>query len=167
MNRMLRGIDASFIDVKMTFDLLRTDFSNPDFISLVEKLDAYLTVVDGDEHDFYHQFNGLQGLQHVIVLYMEDTPVACGALKKFNQKSMEIKRMFVSPTQRKKGLASQVLHQLENWAKELGYRYCVLETGLRQEEAINLYNKSGYEVIPNYGPYQGVKNSVCFRKKLL
>ncbi len=50
------------------------------------------------------------------------------------------------------------------WASELGYTSCVLETGKRQPEAIALYTKNGYKIIPNYEQYEGVENSVCFRK---
>ena len=74
--------------------------------------------------------------------------------------------MFVLPEFRNKGLASMVLSALENWAKELGYQTCVLETGKKQPEAIALYEKAGYRQIPNYGQYAGIENSVCFEKKL-
>jgi putative acetyltransferase len=59
-----------------------------------------------------------------------------------------------------------VLSELESWAAELGYPKCVLETGKRQPEAIALYEKQGYQRIPNYGQYIGVENSVCFEKVL-
>lgn len=79
---------------------------------------------------------------------------------------MEVKRMFTMPEARGKGLASQILNELENWARELGYKTCVLETGIRQPEAIALYQKKGYEKTNNYGQYAGVANSVCFKKEL-
>jgi putative acetyltransferase len=59
-----------------------------------------------------------------------------------------------------------VLKALEDWAKELGYHKCILETGKRQPDAIALYQKNGYSIMPNYGQYQGVTNSVCFEKQL-
>ena len=74
--------------------------------------------------------------------------------------------MYVLTTQRGKGIASQLLQTLETWAKELGNTRCVLETGIRQPEAIALYEKNGYRRIPNYGQYKGIKNSVCFEKLL-
>jgi putative acetyltransferase len=63
-------------------------------------------------------------------------------------------------------MASKILKELENWAKELGYSRCVLETGLRQTSAVLLYQKLAYIQIPNYGQYIGVENSVCFEKCL-
>jgi len=79
----------------------------------------------------------------------------------------EIKRMFVRPERRGRGIARSILSELETWAGELGFLECILETGLKQPEAIELYRKSGYETIPNYGQYEGVENSVCMRKSIL
>jgi hypothetical protein len=55
---------------------------------------------------------------------------------------------------------------LENWAGELSYAKCILETGKRQPEAIGLYKKNGYKLIPNYGQYAEAENSLCFEKEL-
>lgn len=72
--------------------------------------------------------------------------------------------MFVKPECRGQGIAQAVLAELESWAGELGFKECVLETGKKQPEAIRLYQKSGYELIPNYGQYAGIENSVCMKK---
>lgn len=146
--------------------LKRTDSQDPDFIKLVEYLDVYLTITDGDEHSFYDQFNKLDNINHVIVAYEDNEPLGCGAIKEFDPKTMEIKRMYTAPVGRGKGVASTILEGLEHWSKELGYSRCVLETGVRQFEAVGLYKKQGYVSIPNYGQYQGVENSLCFEKKL-
>ena len=87
-------------------------------------------------------------------------------LKPFDDHSLEIKRMYVIPEFRGKGVAKLVLAELEGWAVSLNYKFCVLETGLRQPEAIALYNKNGYQRIENYGQYAGVENSLCFAKKI-
>ena len=79
---------------------------------------------------------------------------------------MEVKRMFVDLAFRGNGIASIILNELEKWAKELGYSGCILETGKKQPEAIKLYKKNGYAIIPNYGQYKQVENSVCFEKAL-
>ena len=146
--------------------LTRTDSSNPDFVALVKLLDAYLAEKDGRDHDFYNQFNKIVNLKNVVVCYEDGIPRACGAIKQFDENSMEVKRMFTEPKARGKGLASRVLTELEVWAAELGYKKCVLETGKRQVEAVALYKKKGYSLIPNYGQYIGIENSVCFQKFL-
>lgn len=142
----------------------RTDSKNPDFITLVAHLDIDLGKRDGDDHVFYHQFNNIDNLNHTIVLYMDEKPVACGAIKTFNDFTMEVKRMYVPPKERGKGFATKILEALELWAFELGKTRCILETGKRQPEAIALYEKNGYQQIANYGQYQGIENSVCFQK---
>mgnify|MGYP003657076875 CR=1 FL=1 len=146
--------------------LTRTDSSNPDFVALVKLLDAYLAEKDGRDHDYYNQFNTIVMLKNVVVGYDNDEPVACGAIKEFDSETMEVKRMFTKPEARSKGLASRVLTELENWAVEMGYKKCVLETGKRQGEAVSLYKKRGYSIIPNYAQYIGIENSLCFQKEL-
>jgi putative acetyltransferase len=145
-------------------ELVRTNSKNNDFIYLVKQLDAYLKITDGDEHDFYNQFNSINVISHVIIAYVNNEPVGCGALKQYNESSVEIKRMFTTKEARGKGVATKILNELENWTKELGYTACVLETGIRQAEAVQFYKKNSYKEIANYGQYIGVENSVCFKK---
>jgi len=146
--------------------VIRTDSSNPDFVELVRQLDAYLTITDGDEHDFYDQYNKLDDIKYVVLFYENEKAVGCGAIKQFSKNTMEVKRMYTTPKQRGQGIASKILKELENWTKELGFEKCILETGIRQVEAVQFYKKNQYQIIPNYGQYVGVANSVCFEKKL-
>lgn len=147
-------------------NIIRTTSENLDFQRLVEKLDAYLAVMDGNEHAFYDQYNKIAMLKNCIVIYDGSEAVVCGAIKEIAPNTMEIKRMFTLPEKRRKGLASLMLKALESWAKELGYEKVLLETGKRQVEAVALYIKCGYQIIENYGQYIGVENSVCFEKEL-
>jgi len=147
--------------------LAKTNPKDPDFIMLVKQLDAYLATTDGDEHAFYDQYNKPGLMEHVVIAYKNDKPLGCGAMKVFNEEAVEIKRMFTAPEARGQGVASMVLAELEKWAQELGYRKSVLETGKRQMEAIAFYPRKGYLVIPNFEPYIGMENSICFEKMLL
>ena len=146
--------------------ILRTTSENLDFQKLVKQLDDYLAIMDGDEHSFYDQYNKIDLLKNCIVIFEDETAVACGAIKAFDEQSMEIKRMFTLREMRGKGIASKILNQLENWTKELGFSKTILETGIKQTEAIALYEKCGYKIIPNYGQYSGIENSVCYEKSL-
>ncbi len=148
-------------------ELLRTDAHHHDFIDLVKHLNADLAHRDGEEHSFYAQYNQLDAIKNAIVLYLNQQPVACGAMKKYNDTTMEIKRMYTLESSRGKGLASIILAELEKWAAELGYQKCILETGIRQPEAIHLYEKNGYHLIANYDQYIGVSDSRCFEKHLI
>jgi len=145
---------------------IRTNAENKDFQKLVGELDADLNIRDGEEHAFYAQFNTINRLNHVIVAYDNELAIGCGAIKTFSADSVEMKRMFVQPSRRGQGIASIVLKELEQWAVELNYSRCVLETGKKQPEAIALYQKNGYSVIPNFGQYENVENSMCFEKIL-
>lgn len=142
----------------------RVDSSNVDFQNLVKFLDADLSVRDGDDHAFYHQFNGIDVLKNCVVTYVDNIAVACGAFKAFSEDTVEIKRMYTNPQYRGQGLAIKTLAELETWAKESGFERCVLETGIMQPEAIALYEKNGYKKTSNYGQYIGIENSVCYEK---
>jgi putative acetyltransferase len=146
--------------------LTRTNAQNPDYTRLIKFLDADLAEKDGDEHAFYAQFNKSDMIRHVLVAYIDEVAVGCGAIKEYQPGVAEVKRMFVSPEARGKGIATQILTELEVWAKELGFKKCILETGKKQVEAIALYQKNSYKIIPNYGQYEGMDNSLCFEKEI-
>lgn len=146
--------------------LRRTNSDDKDFIDLVKLLDAELAEIDGDEHVFYAQLNKTDKIKHVVVGYENEKPISCGAIREYSPTIMEVKRMYTLPDCRGKGLATKVLDELEKWASELSYQKCILETGWRQPDAIRLYEKNGYNRIPNYGKYAGIVNSVCFEKEI-
>lgn len=145
----------------------RTNSTDADFQSLVVLLDEDLRIRDGAEHAFYAQFNKTTSIRHTIVCYVHELPIGCGAFKKYDDEKVEIKRMFVLPDFRGHGIGLKILKELELWAAEEHYMACILETGKKQPEAISLYQKAGYSIVPNYGQYQGIENSVCMMKQLL
>ena len=145
--------------------LVRTNSQNADFASLIVKLDANLASRNGDMQEYFNQFNKVDAIKHVIIAYINDSAVGCGAIKQFDSNSVEVKRMFVSEEYRGRRVASQILRELENWAKELGYTSAVLETSNVQIEAVALYTKT-YAVTENYGQYAGIATSICFKKQL-
>ncbi len=147
-------------------EIKRTNSDNPDFVELVKLLDEELAKRDGEDHPFYAQFNKIDKIKYVVLAYENENAVGCGAIKEYEPGKMEIKRMFVLPKHRKNGIAAKVLSELENWARELFHTKCILETGKKQPEAIGLYKKNGYKLIPNYGQYAKVENSVCFEKEI-
>lgn len=147
-------------------ELIKTNARDPNFINLVKMLDKELSIQDGDEHDFYMQFNKLDDINHAIVAYENNIAVGIGSIKEMDEQSIEVKRMYVVQSHRGMRIATKILRQLELWSKDLGYNCCKLETGLRQPDAIALYLKNGYVKILNYGQYIGIGNSVCFEKIL-
>lgn len=102
--------------------LKRTNSSDLDFIALVDLLNADLAKKDGAKHAYYARFNGIDMLRNVVVAYQENKAVGCGAFKVFEENiSVEIKRMYVLENSRGKGIATFIINELEQWARELDY----------------------------------------------
>lgn len=144
----------------------RLDSTHSDFQNLVRNLDATLAEHNGDDHDFFNQFNRSDTIKNCIVIYIDGIPAACGAFKPFSGDTVEIKRMYTDPKFRKKGLASAIVMALEGWGKELGFEKAILETSSELHNAISVYEKSGFYRISNYDPYIGIEKSVCYEKVL-
>ena len=131
---------------------IRTNSTDNNFQNLVKELDTELKILDGEDHSFYDQFNKIDSLKYVVVAYEQDNPVGCGAIKEFAQDTMEVKRMYVLLNKRGLGIATIILTELENWAREVNFKKCILETGKKQPAAIRLYQKNDYTIIPNFNP---------------
>jgi len=145
---------------------IKTNSDNTDFQKLVAELDADLKIRDGEDHAFYAEFNKIDRIKHVIVVYDDELPIGCGSIREYSADTMEVKRMYVVPNRRGEGIATEILKNLEKWTLDLNFKKCLLETGKKQPEAIALYQKNKYQVVPNFGKYINVENSICFEKIL-
>ncbi len=150
----------------MEFKIVRVDNDNLDFQKLIVSLDADLAGRYGPIQKHFAQFNKVDNIRDVVVAYAEGDPAGCGAFKPYDTEIVELKRIFVTAEYRRKGLAGLILRELELMAKAKGFRTAILETGVLQPEAIQLYRKAGFEIIPNYEPYIDSINSVCMQKRL-
>lgn len=150
----------------MTVKILQTDSKSLDFIELARMLDEDLVDRYGELQKQYDQYNKVAYIQTVIIIYMDKNPVACGAFKEYDANTAEIKRIFVKKEHRNQGLAKLLMNTLEDLVKSTGYTCALLETGIKQYEAIRFYKNIGYTVIQNYGPYIGDINSICMEKAL-
>ena len=144
----------------------RCSSNSADFIYLTSLLDKDLENRNGKSQAEYTKYNLIDDISTVVVAKNNGTAAACGCFKVYGKDSVEIKRMYVRPELRGRGISKEILSELEKWAKELGYSKSLLETGIKQKEAIGLYETSGYRRTENYGQYIGMKNSVCFIKEL-
>ncbi|WP_423997531.1 GNAT family N-acetyltransferase [Maribacter sp. IgM3_T14_3] len=145
----------------------RTDSDNTDFQKLVKELDVDLGIYYKEEESFYEELNSIDKIKYTVVAYDENgNPVGCGGIKEFSKSEVEIKRMYVPPTYRGKGIASIVLNELEKWSTELKFEKCILETLKEKPYAIRFYQKNNYKIISNFGEYVKAENSVCFEKEL-
>ncbi|MDB5013782.1 MAG: family N-acetyltransferase, partial [Daejeonella sp.] len=140
--------------------------ANPDFKQLVAELDRDLWNRYQEGQAQYDQHNKLDYLETVVIAYSDNEAVGAACFKKFDDQAVEIKRMYVKPAKRGLGIAYAILKELEDWAKELNMQATILETGTKQDEAINLYKKAGYQVTEKYEPYVNLDLSICLKKNL-
>ena len=145
-----------------------TNGKDQDFIVLCQQLDEYLNELVGGEQQRtqYLQYNTLAEIHDVILIYVAGIPVAGGSFKFYEAQVAEVKRVFVRPEYRGQGIAQTLMLALEEQAREQGYKKLILETGVPLVAAIGLYQKLGYQIIENYGQYQGMKESICMAKEL-
>jgi putative acetyltransferase len=146
--------------------LKRTTTSDKDFQQLVSCLDHELWVELKEDQATYDGFNKVPDIDTAVIVYVRGEPVACGCFKKYDQLTVEIKRMFVQKAWRGKGLSKAVLQELESWSVAKGYCFAILETSVHFETAKRLYQSKGYRIVPNYPPYVGLAESVCMKKEL-
>jgi putative acetyltransferase len=146
--------------------ILRTNSNSNDLSALISELDETLCALYGTKQEDFEAYNRIGDLETVVIAYEDDQAVGCGCFKKFNEDSIEIKRMFVKPEHREKGIASRILYELETWGYELGYSYSFLETGNKQLTAIEMYQGLGYMIIDNYDQYRDNGISICMMKSL-
>jgi GNAT superfamily N-acetyltransferase len=146
--------------------IIRTDYLNPAFQELVAELNTDLANRDGKNHPL-SQFNEIIHLKHVVVVYLKNKAVGCGAITKYDLVATEIKRMYVTPAHRGHQLGENILSELENWTKELGLSKCILFMGVHQPEAMKLYLRNNFSVIENYGKLKDIPDSICLAKTLM
>ena len=144
----------------------RVTSEDSDFIQLVKMLDQDLNVRYDKQQEAYDVYNKIESIATVVVAYLNEKSVGCGCFKKYDETTIEIKRMFVKPEMRGRGIAKKILDDLELWGMQLGFMRAILETGKNQPEAIGLYKRHGYSTIPNYDQYADMPNSVCMEKHL-
>lgn len=144
----------------------RTNGEDANFLTLCEQLSAFLAEVNGEKNSFFVQHNNTDAEMKVILAWEDGRAVGGGAFREVVDGIVEIKRMYVLPTHRKRGIGHGVLHELNHWADEMGMLETVLETHRDLTAAQHMYLGFGYQVIPNYGPYIGVNESVCMGLKL-
>jgi putative acetyltransferase len=145
----------------------RTDSDNPDFQKLTRELDIELCKIYNTRPEDFEEYNRITNLKTVLLVYDNGHAVACGCFKEFDKSTVELKRMYVIPAFRGRGIASAMVAELETWAQETGHRAAILETGKKQSEAISMYHKSGYSRIPAYSKETESENSVCMKKQLI
>ena len=148
-------------------DFHRTDGKDEDFIENCRLLDMDLNRRVGKiiKRDKYEKYNQLDEIQEAIVVYEDDKVIGGGAIRRYDDENIELKRVFVRPEYQGRGIGSRLVSLLMEWAVELGYKRMLLETGELLAESCAVYKKLGFKVIPNYGPYKDMPESLCMAKE--
>ncbi len=146
----------------------RTDGKNIDFRENCRLLDMDLDRRVGKkiERDKYKKYNQLDEIKEAIVVYEGNRVIGGGAIRRYDDETIELKRVFVHTEYQGRGIGSRIVSLLMEWAVELGYKKMVLETGELLTESCAVYKKLGFQVIPNYGPYEDMPESLCMAKDL-
>jgi putative acetyltransferase len=154
--------------IRVTVEDARGEIPTALIAELSAELKAlYPTTHGGDGSGAFKPTDVIGERAGFVVAWDGEDAVGCGALRPMDDSSVaEVKRMFVRPAVRGKGISKEILVALENLARDYGYRATCLETGLRQKEAMGLYESSGYQRIPCYGIYVNEPLSVCYEKVL-
>ncbi|WP_256009628.1 GNAT family N-acetyltransferase [Desertivirga xinjiangensis] len=153
-------------DVKTIIEFDRTDSKDLRFINVVRELDANLYAMYNNNNYQFDVDIKVDNINTVILACIRSITVGGGCFKEIDSDTVEFKRMFVNPYFRGLGVASGILDELILWAKELNYSKVVLETGERQADSISLFEKHQFSVIDNFGPYIGIKGSVCMGRDI-
>lgn len=146
----------------------RTDGKDIDFIENCRLLDMDLDRRVGKKikRDKYKKYNQLDEIQEAIVVYDDNKAIGGGAIRRYDNENIELKRVFVHTQYQGQGIGSRLVTLLIEWAIELGYNRMILETGELLAESCAVYRKLGFQVIPNYGPYLDMPESLCMAKDL-
>jgi GNAT superfamily N-acetyltransferase len=154
-------------------EIVLTRFDDPVAAALVAALDADLDeryreddLEDEPDHAFLNLLHAdvAPPTGAFLVAYLDGEPAGCGAVRGHGDGVAEVKRMYVTPDARGRGVARALLAALEVQAAALGYTRLVLETGTRQHEAMALYESAGWTPIPPYGAYRDSALSRCYEK---
>ena len=147
---------------------VRCDGTSEDFIENCRLLDEDLDRRVGKviKRDKYTQFNLLDKIHEAIVVYQDGKPIGGGAIRAYDETTIELKRVFVRPEYQGNGVGTTLVSKLIEWAKELGYQRMILETGDLLAESVHVYSKLGFRKIPNYGAYIDMPESLCMGLEL-
>lgn len=144
-------------------------FDSADARRLIDALDAHLSSRYSPDQRFGPNLKPAQmapGLGTFVIARVEGRAIGCGAVRLLDPTTVEVKRMYVEPEQRGRGVAKEILHHLEDAGRRLGAERAVLETGIHQDEAIGLYRRAGYAQVDCWGEYAASPTSVCYEKRI-
>lgn len=143
--------------------LRQVDCENQDFLMLCEELDIFLNRAIGGEEkrEKYKKFNHAETMDYIVIAYDNSEPVGCGALRRYSEEEVEVKRVFVRESYRGRNIGGMILEALILQAERMSFQRMILETGVFLEDSVRLYQRYGFEKTENYGAYRDMPESLC------
>ena len=143
-----------------------TDGNDPDFARFYGETENYYSSIVGglSKREGFVAYNISESVSDVLIVSEDAAAVACAGLKRYSDTDVEIKRVWVEPSYRRRGIAVHMMALLEERAKELGFRRLILQTRPIMPDAVGLYECLGYSLIDNYPPYDKLEGAICFAK---
>ena len=145
-----------------------TSVTNSDFQMFYQITeDYYSSLVGGvSKRKGFVPYNASAQIPDVLIAYDDGKAVGCAGLKRYDDKSTEIKRVWVQPEYRRQHIADKMMQLVEQKAKEQGFARVILQTRPQMTKAVGMYTKRGYKLIENYPPYDKLVGAVCYAKEL-
>ena len=145
-----------------------TDGNDRDFQDFYLKTEEYYNQLVGGaaNRKAFAPYNISANITDVLIAYDGKAAVGCAGLKPYSETDAEVKRVWVEPAYRGHGIASRLMDEIEQKARQTGFRRVVLQTRPIMQDAVALYTKRGYALIPNYPPYDRLEGAVCYAKAL-
>lgn len=152
----------------MNIEYIWTDGNNEVFHGFYLKTEEYYSLIVGGEKNrkAFIPYNISASITDVLIAYCDGIPVGCSGLKKYSDTDVEIKRVWVEPDARGKGIASHMMDRIEDRARSLGFKRAVLQTRPIMPDAVGLYEKRSYKLIDNYPPYDKLEGAICMALEL-
>lgn len=153
----------------MGYKYIWTNGNNQDFVNFSFDMEKFYNELVGGENkrkDFI-PFNTLSDIYDVIVVYDAKRAIACAGFKKYDNSTVEIKRVWVSDEYRGRHISTEMMNMMEQRIISKGYKRAVLQTREACKSAVELYRSNGYYKIDNYPPYNNMEFAVCYEKQFI
>jgi len=151
-----------------SYEFTWTDGNNGDFREFYLKTEEYYSKIVGGEKNRsgFIPYNLSESISNVLIAYAADKAVGCAGLKKYSDQDVEIKRVWVEPDWRGKHIATGLMNQIEDKARQMGFKRAILQTRPIMLDAVGLYESRGYVLIKNYPPYDKLDGAICMALNL-
>ena len=140
-----------------------TDGNDKDFQRFYLKTEEYYSQIVGGKKNRtgFIPYNLSESISDVLIAYADCKAAGCAGLKRYSDQDVEIKRVWVEPEWRGKHIATALMDQIEDKARQMGFKRAILQTRPIMPDAVGLYESRGYVLVENYPPYDKLDGAIC------